>query len=139
MSPHRTALPARPVPARRALAALVAILLSAAPLAAGTPQLKVYFAADFTDQAYQQKSYTKVATAWKRPAGAPKPGSKAVVTVSIARDGRGLLPALHMKSGSDAWDAAALTAVTKASPFDPLPASYKGASVEVHFHFEYNK
>ncbi len=48
-------------------------------LSAAAPQLKVYFAADFKDEAYQKKTYMKVGSAWKRPTSTPKPGKKAVV------------------------------------------------------------
>ena len=106
------------------------------PPAACQPRLQVYFAADFTDQPYQQKTYSKVGATWKRPAVLPKAGAKAVVIATIARDGSITPPMLHMKSGSDPWDAAALLAVKGAAPFDPLPKSYTRASVEVHFHFE---
>jgi TonB family protein len=99
------------------------------------PSLQAYFAKDFTDQAYQHKAYQKVAGQWKRPASDPRPGSKAVVIATIARDGKAPSPTLHMKSGSESWDAAALAAVKAAAPFDPLPASYPQPSVEVHFHF----
>lgn len=108
---------------------------SAAP-ATCSPRLQVFFAAAFKDQAYQQKAYQKAAASWKRPAASPKAGGKAVVIVTIGRDGRTTPPVLHMKSGSDAWDAAALEALRKAAPFEPLPKSYAGSSVEVHFHFE---
>jgi len=107
----------------------------AAP-AACTPRLQVFFASTFRDQAYQQKAYQRVASSWKRPAASPRAGGKAVVIVSIGRDGKTTLPVLHLASGSDAWDAAALEALRKAAPFEPLPKSYSGPSVEVHFHFE---
>jgi periplasmic protein TonB len=109
---------------------------SEGPPASCQPRLQTFFASDFTDQAYQQKAYNEVAAAWKRPPTLPREGSKAVVIVTIARDGSTTPPMLHMKSGSDAWDAAAVLAVTTASPFDPLPKAYPRASVEVHFHFE---
>lgn len=100
------------------------------------PQLRSYFASDFKDAAYQQKAFQKVASAWKRPPASPAAGSKAVVIASIAADGSIAAPVLHMKSGSDGWDAAAVAAVKAAAPFDPLPKSYAHPSVEVHFHFE---
>ena len=100
-----------------------------------TPSLQVFFASDFTDQAYQKKAYDKVASLWKRPPADPKRGSKAVVITTIAKDGKGTPPMLHMKSGSDAWDAAAMQAVKTASPFPPLPPAYAQPGVEVHFHF----
>lgn len=122
---------------RSVLAPLVLVafaLVAASP--ACEPRLQVFFAADFKDQAYQQKAYQKVASSWKRPAGSPKPGGKTVVIVTIGSDGKTTPPVLHFKSGSDPWDAAAIEAVKKASPFDPLPKGYAGPSVEVHFHFE---
>jgi len=100
------------------------------------PQLKVFFAADFKDTLYQQKTYKKVALSWRRPADTPRPGSKAVVIAVIQKDGSIPEPVLHYRSGSDTWDAAALDAVRKAAPFDPLPKGYARPSVEVHFHFE---
>ena|SRR5881296_2831995 len=105
---------------------------------AAAPQLKVYFAADFKDEAYQKKTYMKVASAWKRPTSTPKPGKKAVVIAVIQKDGTAPGPTLHLASGSEAWDKAALEAVLKASPFDPLPRTYARPGVEVHFHFEYD-
>jgi protein TonB len=117
--------------------ALAALLLTATPADAGTPRLQIYFASDFTDVAYQQKVYRKVAAAWKWPPQSPKPGGKAVVIATIRKDGAAPGPMLHMKSGSDAWDAAALGAVRNAAPFDPLPKAYPHPAVEVHFHFEY--
>lgn len=107
-----------------------------APAATCQPRLQSFFAADFTDAAYQQKAYNKVAAAWKRPPKLPAAGSKAVVIVNIARDGKTGPPLLHMKSGSEPWDAAAILAVRSAAPFDALPKSFPRDTVEVHFHFE---
>src|SRR5262245_37510330 len=125
---------------RAILAALVTVtasLLSSQPLRAAAPRLQVYFASDFTDADYQKQTYQKVASSWKRPAGSPKPGSKSVVIAVIQKDGSIPPPTLHLASGSDDWDAAALQAVKSAAPFGPLPKGYARPSVEVHFHFEY--
>ena len=122
-----------------AAAGMIAAGLAVTPAVAGTPRLQIFFSADFTDVPYQQAVYKKVAGAWQRPAEAPKAGSKAVVIASIRKDGTVSAPALHMKSGSEAWDAAAVEAIRKASPFDPLPKPYNRPSVEVHFHFVYDK
>ena len=119
------------------LTALALVLLAQAVEAAG-PDLKTYPSSDFTDQTYLQKMHKQVGLSWKRPETPPKAGSKAVVIVTILRDGSLLDTKLHMKSGSDAWDASAIAAVKKAAPFEPLPKSYPRTSVEVHFHFEYN-
>ncbi len=117
---------------------LAAGALAAAPVRAEAPRLEVYFAADFSDAAYQKKIYQKVASSWKRPSSTPKSGGKAVVIAVIRKDGSAPEPTLHYKSGSDAWDSAALEAVRKAAPFDPLPKSYPRPTVEVHFHFEWS-
>ena len=101
-----------------------------------SPRLQSYFASDFKDADYQKKAFQKIAAAWKRPGESPAAGAKTVVITSIAANGAATTPVLHMKSGSDAWDAAALAAVKAAAPFDPLPKSYAHPSVEVHFHFE---
>ena len=129
------AAPARLGPALLAPAPAFADDGKEAPAATCQPSLQAFFASDFTDAAYQQKAYTRVAQAWKRPPTLPAAGSKAVVIVNIARDGRTGPPLLHLKSGSDPWDAAAMLAVKGASPFDPLPKSYPRDNVEVHFHF----
>jgi TonB family protein len=104
---------------------------------AGTPGLKVYFASDFKDMAYQKKAFDKVAKSWKRPAETPEPGSKAVVIVTIMLDGTVAETKLHYKSGSEAWDRAAVETFKRVSSFDPLPKGYPRPSVEAHFHFEW--
>jgi outer membrane biosynthesis protein TonB len=136
-------VPDRRRPARRpvlpGVLLLIACMAPPTPLHAGTPRLQMYFAADFTDQAYQKKTYAEVAAAWKMPAETPKEGAKTVVIVRIQRDGAAPDPTLHLLSGSEPWDKAALDAIHRAAPFDPLPKTHRGGSVEVHFHFEYGK
>jgi TonB family protein len=122
--------------ARLAAAAVVLLAGWGAALAGGA-RLQAFFAADFKDQAYQQKVYQEVAAAWVRPARHPKSGGKTVVIAVIRRDGSAPGARIHHASGVAAWDAAALRAVETAAPFPPLPKSYAGASVEVHFHFEW--
>ena len=120
---------------------LIAIAAAAfcATVMAASPNLRTYPAADFTDQAYLQKMHTKVGKSWVRPEKTPEPGSKTVIIATILRDGSLLEAKLHYKSGSEPWDKAAQAAVEKSAPFDPLPKSYAHTSVEVHFHFEWNK
>jgi len=119
------------------LVPIAALLAAAALAAAGTPSLKAYFASDFKDQAYQQKTYSKVAGSWKMPGDLPKTGSKVVVIAVILKDGALGDTKVHLESGSKAWDDAGVAAIKKAAPFGPLPDSYPQPSVEVHFHFEY--
>ncbi len=136
-APLRIGAAATPAVAVTTLRLAVATLcLSFATLClAAAPSLQVYFAADFKDQAYQSKVFKKVAGSWSMPAETPKPGGKTVVVVTIRRSGETSGTRLHHRSGSDAWDVAALQALSKAAPFDPLPKSYTPDSVEVHFHF----
>jgi protein TonB len=105
-------------------------------LAAGRPSLNAYFQSNLKDEAYQKKTFDRVAKAWKMPAAAqvPKVGSKTVVQAVITRDGHLASAAVSMKSGKKGWDDAALAAVKKAAPFDLLPAGFSPRSVEVHFH-----
>jgi len=103
------------------------------------PRLQVFFASDFTDQEYQKKAYTQVASLWTMPTELPPEGNKAVVIVVILRDGKGADVRLHMESGSQMWDDAAVAAVKNAIPFPALPAGYGHDSVEVHFHFLYTE
>lgn len=123
-------------PMLRTFITALALVAIAGGAMAATPNLRAFFASDFTDAAYQQKTFEKVGRAWKRPAEMPEPGSKSVVIVTILRDGSLLERKLHHESGSKAWDEAAMAAVKTAAPLDPLPKSYPRTSVEVHFHFE---
>jgi len=135
---HVAMTPARPRNPILVIIAIISMTAFGAILVAGTPDLKTYPASDFKDAAYLQKMHQKVGAAWKRPPETPKAPGKSVVIVTILRDGSLLESRLHMKSGVAEWDASALDAIKKASPFDPLPKSYPRTSVEVHFHFEYN-
>lgn len=123
-------------PIRTCVAAVLGLAIATHCLAAA-PSLQVYFAADFKDEAYQSKVFKKVAGSWNMPAETPEPGGKAVVVVTIRRGGETSGTRLHHRSGADAWDAAAIQALSKAAPFNPLPKSYTPGSVEVHFHFAY--
>ena len=118
----------------RLLAAL--FLLGGTALAAGRPELKVYFQSNLTDAAYQKKTFERVAAKWRTPQSADVPavGRKAVVQGVIARDGTLVSAVMSLTSGKESWDKAALKAVKSSSPFDPLPASFRPPSVEVHFH-----
>ena len=105
-------------------------------VAAGRPSLKVYFQSTLNDAAYQKRTFEKVSKAWKAPPAseAPEVGKKTVVQAVIARDGKLVSAVVSMSSGKKGWDAAALSAVRKAAPFDPLPATYGYPTIEVHFH-----
>lgn len=119
-----------------ALALAVATLFVAALGEAAQASLNVYFQATLKDDAYQKKTFSRVAKAWKAPPSSaiPKVGSKAVVRAVIAKDGKLVSANLWMESGSKRWDDASVAAVKAAAPFDPLPTGYKYPTIEVHFH-----
>src|SRR5262245_19420415 len=140
-----------PRPGWRALGAcgaLAGLLLAGAALhgaaraegkAGIKPAFNAYFPADFKDTAYQQAAVAKVSKKRLVPGEQlPAKGSKTVVQATIARDGSLDAAVVTMKSGSKAWDDAALAAVTKGAPFGPLPGSYAQAKIEVHWHFGAN-
>src|SRR5687767_14986920 len=102
----------------------------------GQTSLNIYFQSTLKDEAYQQKTFKKVAAAWKEPEGVafPKVGTKTVVQAVIAKDGGLSSTVISTRCGSKAWDAAVEKAVRGAAPYDPLPKDYKHASLEAHFH-----
>ncbi|WP_426750487.1 energy transducer TonB [Myxococcus sp. Y35] len=122
---------------RLALTAVLFLALAPVALAAsGSPQLQAFFQQDLTSVDYQQKVYSRVAGKWRQPGakGRPALGKKTVVRAVIGRDGKLLSTEVSTESGSKAWDAAALSAVKKAAPFPPLPASFPLATLDAHFH-----
>ena len=102
---------------------------------AAGPRLNAYFAKGFEDAAWQRAAFEKVARVWSA-ASPPAPGKKTVVLSTITRDGQVMEAKVSTASGSEDWDRAAVDAVKKAAPFPPLPKSWAGTSVEVHWHFE---
>lgn len=124
---------------RLRLVLTAAAVLTVAPVAlaaGGHPQLQTFFQSNLSSASYQKKVYERVARKWQQPGAkqTPKVGSKTIVQAMIGKDGKLVTVAVASESGSKAWDAAALSAVKKAAPFDPLPASYTSPTLEVHFH-----
>lgn len=102
------------------------------------PSLTIYFQSTLKDEAHQQKTFQKLAAAWKPPdAPFPKAGTKTVVRAVIAKNGRLVSTDLSTESGSKAWDAAVEKAVRAAAPYDPLPRSFPYPSYEAHVHMSY--
>lgn len=122
---------------RLALAVVAALTVAPVALAAGGhPQLQVFFQSDMSNASYQQKVYQRVAQKWRQPGAkqSPAAGKKTIVQAVVGRDGKLVNVTVTSKSGSKAWDDAALAAVKKAAPFEPLPAGYTSPTLEVHFH-----
>lgn len=108
---------------------------AAAPAKARQPMLNAYLAPGFSDAAWQKAAFDKVLKNWK-PGALPPAGKKTVIISNVARDGAIVGAREHMASGVPAWDKAAAEAVTKATPFPPLPKSWPHATLEIHWHFE---
>lgn len=91
--------------------------------------------ADVNFGPYMSALQRKIKRMWKPPRGSES--NRIVVTFSIGTDGK--LTNLKLVRASELPDAnvAALDAVTKAAPFDPLPPG-SGPSVDIEFTFDYN-
>jgi TonB family protein len=69
-------------------------------------------------------------------------GDKGIVMITfhINRDGSVPMPDpfLERTSGQEPLDAAAMSAIRTSSPFEPLPAQFKGPDIQLRFVFFYN-
>lgn len=84
---------------------------------------------------YMRELQRKIKLNWDPPKGNE---SKTVVLLfKIARDGRLLSSRVHRSSGLPSADQAALKAVELTAPFRPLPADFKGQSIDIQFTFDY--
>ncbi|MDY7232421.1 TonB family protein [Hyalangium rubrum] len=119
----------------------LALLLTPVARAAGVrAQLQTFFQANLTSTDYQKKLFDRFARSYRQPGAkhVPKPGQRTVVQAVIGRDGKLVTTLVSMESGSKGWDEAALKAVKKAAPFEPLPDSYTAPTLEVHFHVSWS-
>lgn len=117
--------------------ALGAVITTAA--LAAKPALTCYFPVNFKDAAYQKSALGKVLKAWAVPGAMPAAGEKTVVQSTIGRDGKLIAAIVTLGSGVEEWDAAALAAVKKSSPFGALPKGFPEPQIEVHWHFSANR
>ena len=84
---------------------------------------------------YMRELQRRIKLNWDPPKGNE---SKTVVLMfKIARDGRLLSCRIHRSSGLPSADQAALKAVELTAPFRPLPADFKGQSIDIQFTFDY--
>lgn len=84
---------------------------------------------------YMRELQRRIKLNWDPPKGNE---SKTVVLLfKIARDGRLLSCRVHRSSGLPSADQAALKAVELTAPFRPLPADFKGQSIDIQFTFDY--
>lgn len=85
---------------------------------------------------YMKELQRRIKMNWDPPKG--DQSKRVVLLFSIARDGRLLNVSVHRSSGLPMADKAAIDAVKLTAPFRPLPAEFKGNSVDIQFTFDYN-
>lgn len=84
---------------------------------------------------YMRELQNRIKMNWDPPKGNE---SKTVVLLfKIAKDGRLLSCRVNRSSGLPSADQAALKAVELTAPFRPLPADFKGQSIDIQFTFDY--
>ena len=85
---------------------------------------------------YMRELQRRIKLNWDPPKG--NESKRVVLLFKIARDGRLLSCRVQKSSGMPMADQAALKAVELTAPFRPLPADFKGQSIDIQFTFDYN-
>ena len=85
---------------------------------------------------YMRDLQRRIKMNWDPPKG--NESKRVVLLFKIAKDGRLLSCSVFKSSGLPNADAAALNAVKLTAPFRPLPAEFKGQSIDIQFTFDYN-
>lgn len=85
---------------------------------------------------YMRELQRRIKMNWDPPKG--NESKRVVLLFKIARDGRLLSARVFKSSGLPSSDKAALNAVELTAPFRPLPADFRGSSIDIQFTFDYN-
>ena len=85
---------------------------------------------------YMRDLQRRIKMNWDPPKG--NESKRVVLLFKISKDGRLLSNRVSKSSGLQSADQAALRAVELTSPFKPLPADFKGSSIDIQFTFDYN-
>ena len=85
---------------------------------------------------YMRELQRRIKMNWDPPKG--NESKRVVLLFKIAKDGRLLSCRVNKSSGLPTADQAALKAVELTAPFRPLPADFKGQSIDIQFTFDYN-
>ncbi len=85
---------------------------------------------------YMRELQRRIKLNWDPPKG--NESKRVVLLFKIAKDGRLLSCRIHRSSGLPSADQAALKAVELTAPFRPLPADFRGQSIDIQFTFDYN-
>lgn len=85
---------------------------------------------------YMRDLQRRIKMNWDPPKG--NESKRVVLMFKIAKDGRLLSCSVFKSSGLPNADKAAINAVQATAPFRPLPADFKGPSIDIQFTFDYN-
>ena len=85
---------------------------------------------------YMRELQRRIKMNWDPPKG--NESKRVVLLFKIAKDGRLLSCSVFKSSGLQGADKAAINAVQATAPFRPLPAEFKGQSIDIQFTFDYN-
>jgi len=85
---------------------------------------------------YMRELQRRIKMNWEPPKG--NESKRVVLLFKIAKDGRLLSCSVFKTSGLPGADKAAINAVQLTAPFRPLPADFKGQSIDIQFTFDYN-
>ncbi len=85
---------------------------------------------------YMRELQRRIKMNWDPPKG--NESKRVVLLFKIAKDGRLLSCSVFKSSGLPGADKAAINAVQATAPFRPLPAEFKGSSIDIQFTFDYN-
>ncbi len=85
---------------------------------------------------YMRDLQRRIKQNWDPPKG--NESKRVVLLFKIAKDGRLLSCRVFKSSGLPNADKAALHAVELTAPFKPLPAGFRGSSIDIQFTFDYN-
>lgn len=100
----------------------------------GAPGIDSYREPDFGP--YMRELQRRIKMNWDPPKG--NESKRVVLLFKIAKDGRLLACRVFKSSGLPNADKAALNAVELTAPFRPLPAGFRGKSIDIQFTFDYN-
>ena len=85
---------------------------------------------------YMRELQRRIKMNWDPPKG--NESKRVVLMFKIAKDGRLLSCSVFKSSGLPNADKAAINAVQATAPFRPLPAEFRGQSIDIQFTFDYN-
>ena len=100
----------------------------------GAPGVDSYREPDFGP--YMRDLQRRIKMNWDPPKG--NESKRVVLLFRIAKNGRLLSIRVFKSSGLPNSDKAALNAVELTAPFRPLPAGFRGNSIDIQFTFDYN-